>query len=199
MTYNKIPDILAGIILSNNSFDSVIPASIANLKGLQVLNLQNNSLQGHIPSCLGNLPNLESLDLSNNKFSGQIPQQLVELTFLEFFNVSDNHLTGLIPPGKQFATFDNTSFDSNSGLCGRPLSKGCESDVAPANEDHTKGSEESLFSGTSDWKIILIGYAGGLVAGLVVGFNFSTGIIGWILEKLGTQQKATRRRRRRRN
>ncbi|GAY67438.1 hypothetical protein CUMW_256490 [Citrus unshiu] len=126
MTYNKIPDILAGIILSNNSFDGAIPASIANLKGLQ------------------------------------IPQQLVELTFLEFFNVSDNHLTGLIPQGKQFATFDNTSFDGNSGLCGRPLSKGCESNEAPANEDHTEGSEESLFSGASDWKIILIGYAADL-------------------------------------
>ncbi|GAY67888.1 hypothetical protein CUMW_259980 [Citrus unshiu] len=167
MTYKKIPDILAGIILSNNRFVGAIPASIANLKGLQ--------------------------------FSGRIPEQLVELTFLEFFNVSDNYLTGPIPQGKQFATFDNTSFDGNSGLCGKPLSKGCESGEAATNEDHTEGSEESLFSGASDWKIILTGYAGGLVAGLVLGFNFSTGIIGWILEKLGTQRKATRRRRRRRD
>ncbi|KDO41016.1 hypothetical protein CISIN_1g045166mg [Citrus sinensis] len=160
MTYNKIPNILAGIILSNNRFDGAIPASIANLKGLQ--------------------------------FSGRIPQQLAELTFLAFFNVSDNYLTGPIPQGKQFATFDNTSFDGNSGLCGKPLSKGCDSGEAPTNEDHTEGSEESLFSGASDWKIILTGYAGGLVAGLVLGFNFSTGIIGWILEKLGNVAKGNK-------
>ncbi|KAH9750425.1 Receptor-like protein 7 [Citrus sinensis] len=199
MTYNKIPDILTGIILSSNRFDRVIPTSIANLKGLQVLNLDNNNLQGHIPSCLGNLTNLESLDLSNNRFSGQIPQQLVEFTFLEFFDVSDNYLTGAIPLGKQFATFDNTSFDGNSGLCGRPLSKGCESDEARANEDHTEGSEESLFSGAFDWKIILIGYAGGLVTGLVLGFNFSSIIVGWFLDKLGMQQIATRKKGIRRN
>ncbi|KAH9656858.1 Receptor-like protein 6 [Citrus sinensis] len=145
MTYDKVPDILTSIILSSNRFDGMIPTSIANLKGLQVLNLDNNNLQGHIPSCLGNLTNLESLDLSNNNFLGQIPQQLVELTFLEFFNVSDNYLTGPIPQGRQFATFDNSSFESNSGLCGRPLSRECESDEAPTNEDHSKGAEESIF------------------------------------------------------
>ncbi|ESR36604.1 hypothetical protein CICLE_v10029798mg [Citrus x clementina] len=62
------PISFTAIILSSNRFDGVIPTSIANLKGLQVLNLDNNNLQGHIPSCLGNLTNLESLDLSNNRF-----------------------------------------------------------------------------------------------------------------------------------
>ncbi|GAY64354.1 hypothetical protein CUMW_232880, partial [Citrus unshiu] len=179
MSYKKIPDILTAVILSSNRFDGEIPTSISNLKGLKILSLADNSLHGHIPSCLGNLTDLESLDLSNNRFSGQIPQQLVELTFLEFFNVSDNHLTGPIPQGKQFATFDKTSFDGNSGF-------ECGISEAPTNEDQIEDSEESLLSGVSDWKIILIGYAGGLIVGVVLGRNFSTRILEWFMEKFGT-------------
>ncbi|XP_024038660.1 receptor-like protein 35 [Citrus sinensis] len=191
---------LKALTLVENNFSGDLPAFIGNLRSLEILDLSLNKFSGELPVFIGNLPSLEELDLSENQLSGQIPQQLVDLTFLGFFNVSHNNLTGPIPQGNQFPTFDNSSFDGNPGLCGRPLSKECENSEPPTNQDHhIDGSEESLLSGASDWKIILIGYAGGLVAGLALGFNFSTGIVGWILEKFGMQHKTMRRKRRLRN
>ncbi|KAH7575491.1 hypothetical protein JRO89_XS02G0122900 [Xanthoceras sorbifolium] len=97
LKYGKISNMITSILLSNNKFTGEIPASIANLKGLQTLNLSYNDLQGHIPPSMGNLTALESLDLSYNKLSGEIPQQLAELTFLKVFSVSHNHLVGPEP------------------------------------------------------------------------------------------------------
>ena len=78
------------------------------------------------------------------------------------------------------------------------MPKECENSEAPANEAHIEGSE-ALFSGASDWKIVLTGYTGRIVVGLVFGFNFSTGIVRWFLKKLGMQLKTRKRIRRHRN
>ncbi|GAY67440.1 hypothetical protein CUMW_256490, partial [Citrus unshiu] len=174
---------LGVIDLSHNLFQGRIPRSLINCSKLEFLGLGNNQISDTFPSWLGTLPNLNVLILRYNIFYGIIKEPRTDCGFskLRIIDLSNNRFTGtlpsksflcwnamkivntrLIPQGKQFATFDNTSFDGNSGLCGRPLSKGCESNEAPANEDHTEGSEESLFSGASDWKIILIGYAADL-------------------------------------
>ena len=189
--YKKIPDILTIIDLSSNKFYGEIPESIGNPKGLQALNLSNNALTGPIPTSLANLTLLEALDLSQNKLSREIPQQLVQLTFLEFFNVSHNHLTGPIPQGKQFATFPNTSFDGNLGLCGSPLSRACgNSEASPPAPSIPQQSSASEF----DWKIVLMGYGSGLIIGVSVGYILTSWKHEWFVETFGRRQPKWRRK-----
>ncbi|XP_031384173.1 receptor like protein 26-like [Punica granatum] len=176
MVYAKILEYLTVIDLSSNNFTGEIPKSIGSLEGLHLLNLSHNLLAGRIPPALNGLTNLEALDLSRNHLSGEIPEKLTELTYLAVFNVSYNQLSGSIPRVKQFNTFDNSSYKGNAGLCGEPLSKKCAGpdNVAPpapaAGDDH-EGSN-TLFD-DFDWKIILMGFASGLVIGVVLGQGIS--------------------------
>lgn len=67
--------------------------------------------------------------------------------------MSNNNLTGLISQGKQFATFSNTSFDGNQGLCGSPLSRAVEIPEAPPPAPSTpkQGSHSEI-----DGKFVLM-------------------------------------------
>jgi hypothetical protein len=167
MFYEKVLELFIAIDFSSNKFVDDVPKSIENLKRVQLFNLSNNYLNGHIPPSLGNLIALEALDLSKNNLSGKIPQQII--TFLRFFDISHNNLTEPIPQGKQFGTFENNSFEGNSGLCGRPLTKTCGN----SNELTSQPSifEESQNSGSPfefGWKIVVIRYGFGFVVGVII-------------------------------
>ncbi|XP_039158297.1 receptor-like protein 43 [Eucalyptus grandis] len=170
MNYSKIQGYLTLIDLSSNNFSGAIPETIGSLKQLKLLNLSNNMLSGPLPPFLANLTNLEALDLSRNQLSGEISQDLTQLTSLEVFDVSYNCLIGPIPKSRQFATFENNSYKGNSGLCGAPLSKKCG--YPEASPPSFPTSEEDQDSGSAmelDWKIVCMGYASGLVIGVVLG------------------------------
>ncbi|TYH82059.1 hypothetical protein ES332_D02G031100v1 [Gossypium tomentosum] len=170
MLYQKVLTILTCLDLSNNSFHGRIPEEIQMLRSLKVLNLSYNNFDDEIPVAVQNLKDLESLDLSQNELSGKIPPQLTDLTFLAALNLSYNQLEGSIPQSNQFVTFSNDSYRGNPKLCGQPLSKKCNEVGLPMpplpGED-----EDSWLYAMSTWKIVLIGYASGLVVGLCIGYT----------------------------
>ncbi|KAG2722069.1 hypothetical protein I3760_02G112500 [Carya illinoinensis] len=191
--YEKVPDFLIAIDLSSNRFEGEISEVVGNLKELDLLNISNNFLTGPIPFTLANLIGLESLDLSQNRLSGVIPPQLAELTFLSHFNVSHNRLIGPIPHGKQFDTFDNSSFSENPELCGNPLSKKCgnlEDSVLPPSSSHNSNQ----FSFEFGWKVVAMGYGCGFVFGAVSGQIVITKKYGWFMKKTFAIGQPTRRR-----
>ncbi|CAH2040821.1 unnamed protein product [Thlaspi arvense] len=174
---------------SSNRFKGQIPEFFGNLKGLRSLNLSNNELDGPIPSSLGNLMELESLDLSQNFLSGKIPQQLTCNTFLSVFNVSHNNLTEFIPQGAQFDTFENISCEGNLGLCGKPLSKPCGS-LGPSSPPSSslQVDKNSESPATIDWVVIILGYGGGLIIGLVLEQDLTTRNHYWFVKTFGRRQ-----------
>ncbi|EOY04297.1 Receptor like protein 43, putative [Theobroma cacao] len=199
LEYESVQDSFTAIDPSNNKFNGEIHEDIRNLKAVNMLNLSNNNLTDHISSSLANLTHLESMDLSRNKLSGEIPQQLVQLTFLSFFDVSHNRFKGPIPSGRQFSTFDTNSFLGNLGLCGSPLPKKCgipdeSSGQDPLNSEEDKGIG-SLFA--FDWKVVLVGFAAGLIIGMPLGCNFINRKHGRFLMVLGNKQLRRREKKRR--
>ncbi|GKV19693.1 hypothetical protein SLEP1_g29920 [Rubroshorea leprosula] len=118
---------MSAIDLSCNKLTGLIPSELGNMSEIQSLNLSHNNLTGPIPSTFSNLKQIESLDLSFNNLNAEIPSQLIELNSLEVFSVAHNNLSGTIPYGRaQFGTFDKSSYEGNSLLCGPPLDKSCK-------------------------------------------------------------------------
>ncbi|XP_017647770.1 receptor-like protein 53 [Gossypium arboreum] len=181
------------IDLSNNQFEGGIPKVIGKLNLLKGLNLSQNNLNGGIPPSIGNLTSLEWLDLSSNRLSGTIPNRLADLSFLSSLNVSGNQLHGQIPQGKQFNTFGNDSYEGNKGLCGFPVSKGCNIiEPAPPNVLEKDGSKSNIAFGL---KVVLVGYGCGVVFGMFVGYVvFQTGKPKWLVNLVENQHEKRRRR-----
>ncbi|XP_037494663.1 receptor-like protein 7 [Jatropha curcas] len=166
----KIQTLLTTINLSGNNFTGKIPKSVGKLKGLKQLNMSHNHLTGNIEPSIGNLTNLESLDLSSNNLTGRIPIQLATLTSLAVFSISHNQLEGPIPTGPQFNTFDNSSYEGNTRLCGFPLQKACNSGerqqvMTPSGQEDSNSDENGF-----GWKSVFTGYAFGAVFGLAMGY-----------------------------
>ncbi|PNY08421.1 hypothetical protein L195_g004943 [Trifolium pratense] len=118
--------------------------------------LSNNILIGTIPSSLGKLTNLEALDLSLNRLSGKIPQQLAQLTFWSSLRCPS----------------------TTSQLLKKCIDHIEPSFSPPSASDDGDNDSESFFE--LYWNVILIGYVGGLVAGVALGSTFYSDVLVWL-------------------
>ncbi|KAM5573710.1 hypothetical protein ABKV19_013313 [Rosa sericea] len=163
--YEYIAGIIGLIIkidLSSNNLWGEIPEEVKNLMALGSLNLSHNHLTGKIPEGIGSLHELEALDLSSNHLWGLIPSSMTSLTSLSKLNLSFNNFSGPIPSANQFPTFDPTSFEGNSGLCGPPLPTQCSS--ASHNDPAAKVEEDEEDKDGKLW------FYASTALGFIVGF-----------------------------
>ncbi|RZB61469.1 receptor-like protein EIX1 [Glycine soja] len=143
-------NLLKSIDLSSNHLTGEVPKELGYLLGLVSLNLSRNNLHGQIPSEIGNLNSLEFLDLSRNHISRKIPSTLSKIDRLAVLDLSNNDLNGRIPWGRQLQTFDGSSFEGNTNLCGQQLNKSCPGDKpigTPEGEAVDGEDEDSIFYG----------------------------------------------------
>ncbi|KAI3738293.1 hypothetical protein L2E82_28317 [Cichorium intybus] len=156
-------------------------AFLQNITFLSKLNLNNNSISGDLPN-LTNLTHLESIFLSGNRFSGPIPRDYLDLLKLETLELQENEITSSIPPFNQesltslnlsynqlsgpipetkiLQRFGISSFDHNSGLCGKPLETPCPFSPPPPPKDKKKPLKI--------WIVVLIAAAAAIVPFFVI-------------------------------
>lgn len=120
---------LTKVSFSNNSLSGHLP-NLTNLVHLHNVSLSQNTIWGTIPLEFTQLPRLQTLELQQNYLYGEIPP--FDQPTLTVFNVSYNHLGGAIPSTSVLQKFPSTSFDNNSGLCGKPLDVPCNSSISPS-------------------------------------------------------------------
>ncbi|CAM0875728.1 unnamed protein product [Alopecurus aequalis] len=85
------------VLKSNPGLTGRIPATLTNLKSLQVLSLSQNGFHGEMPGELGGLAALQQLDLSYNNITGEIPEEIGGMASLSILDLSWNSISGGVP------------------------------------------------------------------------------------------------------
>ncbi|KAG8383396.1 hypothetical protein BUALT_Bualt04G0008100 [Buddleja alternifolia] len=93
-----LPPSLIEFVMRDNQLEGNIPASVADLTYLQVMDLSHNKLSGSVPAGLFAHPVLEQLTLSYNRFgSVQVPGESCLSSQLISVDLSNNELRGFLP------------------------------------------------------------------------------------------------------
>ncbi|KAJ9690791.1 hypothetical protein PVL29_013112 [Vitis rotundifolia] len=107
----KLPH-LKMIDFSWNYLSGNIPREWASMQ-LEFLALTVNRLSGSIPSFLGNIITLRYMRMESNLFSGTVPPQLGQLVNLRLLDLSFNKLEGIVPNLEDLTKMDYMYLTSN--------------------------------------------------------------------------------------
>ena len=118
--------------IAQNQFRGIIPNTLSNISGLDLLDLGENHLRGQVPDSLGmfknlywlrldskelgsgmlgdlnflnsfnNISSLRVIGLYNNNFGGVLPNSIVNLS-LQHFTLGNNRISGKNGKGKHFS------------------------------------------------------------------------------------------------
>ena len=85
---------VTGILLPSNGLSQSLPAELAFLTQLKILDLGGNDLVGTLPPAL---ESLTYMGLNENAFTGSIPSSYTQMTNLRTIHLQKNELSGTIP------------------------------------------------------------------------------------------------------
>ncbi|GLJ42465.1 hypothetical protein SUGI_0880050 [Cryptomeria japonica] len=169
--------------LGNNKFEGNIPVWVNDLTDLRILSLGSNKFIDRIPPQLFRMQNLQIIDLSGNQLSGSIPPDVTKLYAMlnnsQSFDVQhyEDHCSSYFTAsncefnfadeGKQFSTFEASSFLGNPNLYGPQL----ENMTLPSGLDGRENHNNTV-ARDGDGDVMDQWWAVGL--GLSYGLGFAT-------------------------
>ncbi len=133
--------------LCANNLEGTLPAAIAKLSSLKVLDLSANHIAGPIPNEIQLLRQIEHISMAANSLSGPLPIGIEKLRNLRTLNLAGNMLSGTVPDGLVVAA---SSSLRRLELNGNRLSGFIPDKLADAAQSGTPRLE-LLFLADNDW------------------------------------------------